>query len=424
MFRRLRTRPASTIQFLLLPLALACTQSESNRESAERWLEARNSPAPTTQPSESSPNRSAARNPDAEPAVIAPHAVRSDALIVNDEIITVDDILEPILPQVEELAKVLSGEMYYRRVLEFVRQQIVDAVAQHLIYRRASRTITEEMEPAIKRVVEQMERERIGREFHGRETEYENYLQRKRRTRDQVKLRLRKMIVVDSYLRDRLAGLIQAPRKQELESYYEEHKSEFAAPGYRELYMIDVPIAGFYDRDILLMRRPPLPEEEIAAEKKAREAIEAALAALNAGDTFEDVAKKYSNGPHKENGGYWGKIQSPMAGRWRVPYEHFLTLKSGETSGIIEASKAFFIVKVGEIQEENFARFEDVQPDIVQAIKNERFQKLKAEFLQRELDNSILGSLDQFVGQVMAAVPKPHDEDPTAMSSQRSGGRR
>lgn len=418
MSRRPHPRIPLRSLLILLTLFAGCAQDRGNEEAAERWLEKKNAGDESAGDKPGEPSDGAGRS--RESAAGAPHAVESDALIVNDEAITVDDILEPVQPEIEELARTLTGELYYRRVLEIVRQQIVDAVAQHLIYRRASRTITEEMEPQVKKAVEQMERDRIGREFHGRETEYENYLQKKRRTRDQVKERLRKSLVVDEYIRGRLRNLIPEPNRYELEQYYEAHKQDYAAPAYRELYLIDVPIAGFYDRDILLMRRPPLPEEERAAEKKARETIELAMTDLKNGEKFEDVAKRYSNGPHKDDGGYWGRIRSPMAGRWTEPYAKFVQMKSGETSDIIEAAKSYFIVRVGEIQEESYTPFESLQYELGLRIKNERFQRLKADFLQKELDDSTLGPLDKFVGQVMAAVPKPHDEDPTVLNTKLS----
>ncbi|MBX3396025.1 MAG: peptidyl-prolyl cis-trans isomerase [Phycisphaerae bacterium] len=381
----------------------ACQKDDGqNRDVAERWAERRsqNDSAPTSQSAQP------AADDDGSPT--APiHAVLSDGLMVNSEIITVNDILEPIQPEIDKLAASLTEELYYRRVLELVRQQIVDAVAHLLIYRRASQSITTEMEPAIKKAIEQMERERIGREFHGLETEYENHLQKKKTSRESVKQRLRRVIVVDSYLRERLLPRIPAPSKRELYKYYQEHIADYTIVASRELYLIDIPIAAFFERDILLRKRPPLPEEERLAAQLARDEAEAALRELNSGKDFEEVARVRSHGPHKEDGGFWGALRSPMAGRWKTPYEHFMQMREGEVSPIIEASKSFFIVKVGKVEEARVRSFEEVQPEIVQELRNERFHRLKSEFLQSELETSTIGSLELFVRQVMSNTPPP-----------------
>lgn len=395
----------------LLAATCTCAREDSgNRQTAEQWVEkqSQQSGRPTTQTSaESTPGPSNRKQPATDTSA---HAVESDGLLVNNQVVTINDILEPIQPQIDEMASSLSPELYYRRVVDLVRQQVIDSVAHLLIYRKASETVTEEMEPAIKKAIETMERERISREFNGRETEYENYLQTKRKTRDEVKERLRRIVVVDSYLRERLLQLIPSPTKRELARYYQEHLRDFTQSASRELYLIDIPVAAFYDREILLRRRPPLPEEEQIAEQKARDEIEAAMREINAGEPFEEVAKKRSHGPHKEEGGFWGDIQSPMAGRWKVPYEKFVTMREGEVSGIIEASKAYFIVKVGKVREAKTQSFEDVQPEMVSAIRNQKFHRQKGEFLQRELEKSTIGSLDRFVAQVLASVPKPESE--------------
>lgn len=413
--KTLRRRMALSLWTALIPLSwIACAHDERNRSTAEDWVERRSRESSASQPNGAGARSNRSSDDRSGPSI---HAVESDGLQVNNEVVTVNDILEPIQKQLEEMAETLTAELYYRGALELVRQEIVENVSHLLIYRRASQTITDQIEPALKKAVEQMERERITREFRGLETEYEKHLQRTRKTREQVRQRLRRSIVVDSYLRERLIPMIPTPSKKELLKHYQESIAEFTTPASRELYLIDIPFAAFYDREILLRKRPPLPEEERIAEQKARDEIAAALAAIQSGEPFEDVARRHSHGPHKEEGGFWGPIRSPMAGRWQVPYERFMQMSEGEISGIIEASKAFFIIKVGKVLAEQVRSFEDAQPEIIQVLKNRRFQRVKSEFLQQELDESTIGSLDDFVLQVMSNVPKPrgsNNDMPTA----------
>lgn len=329
------------------------------------------------------------------------HTVRSDALIVNNQTITVADILEPLRAQLEDLAGKLPSELYYRKAADLVREQIVDEVAKHLIYRRASRKITEELEPNIQKAVEMMERERINREFGGRETSYENHLERSGKTRQQVLDRLRRDIVVDSYLRERLLPMIPDPRKRELLQYYREHIGDYSTKGRRELSIIDVPIASFLDR-----RREPTPDERERAEAEARAAINAAAEALSRGEPFEEVAKKHSRFKQAD-AGYWGFLSEPLRERWEIPSKRGFEMGENEISGVIEAARSFFIVKVGRVEPAHVQTFEEAQPDIVMRLKNRRFARERSEFLQRELETSTIGPLDAFIAQVIMAAPKP-----------------
>ncbi len=396
----MRLRKACVILLALLAAAPACTQPSAPPERLRHDSEI----VPTagrSEPDAPAPALANAGPPPSEPDVFDTSAIRADALIVNGQAITVSDILEPIDPQLTELARTMSADLYYRRVAELVRQQIIDEVATLLIFRRASRRITEELEPNIQKVVELMERERINREFGGRETSYENHLQRQNKTRQQVLDRLRRDVIVDSYLRERILPMIPAPRKQELMQYYREHLADYSTPGRREVSIIDVPIASFLDKS-----RSVAPDDRARAEAEARAAIDAAHEALRRGESFEDVARRHSRFKQAD-AGYWGFLTEPLQERWETPSRRAFEMGENEISDVIVAARSFFIVKTGRVEPGHTQSFEQAQPDIVDKIRGRRFNRARAEFLQRELETSTIGSLDAFVAQVMLAAPRP-----------------
>lgn len=345
-------------------------------------------------------------------ATAPPGAIFADTLPIHGETIRVVDVLEPILPQLEKMAGELPAEAYYKRAADIVRLQIVENVAQQLIWRRASEQINDEIKPHLDKAIDKTEKDRINREFQGRETLYEKYLTKHGKTRSEVRERLRRAIVIDSYLRDRLLPLVPPPRRNELYDYFRAHQAEFGRPERREMWLIEVPIEGFLD-----FRKPISRADEQAATKLARDKIEAAASALSQGESFEEVAGRYSMGPHREEGGAWGMITAaedrthgPLQGRWSEPSRKLFEMKSGETSGIIESGKCYFIVKVGKVEPGMEPSFQDAQPHIAETMKQQRFAKLRADFLQGELDKSTIGSLDDFMGQVMDAIPASRDK--------------
>ncbi len=335
-------------------------------------------------------------------ARISPDAIHSNALIVNDETISVDDILEPILPRIEQLAGTLSPRAYYQQVGDLVRQRIIEAVAQSLIWRRAQESIEEGAEPRIDKAVDKVEKDRITREFNGSETRYEKYLTQRGKLRSEVRERLRRELIINGYLRDYLLPLVRSPRRQELRQYYDAHMDEFSKAARREMFLIDVPIRAFIDP-----RKPSTQTGWTAAQTKARQTIEDAAEALTAGDSFQDVVGKHSHGLHKKDGGGWGFIREPLQGRWAAPSKRLFEMKPSEVSEIIEAADSFFIVKVGQVEVGECVSFQDAQPSISNSLKQQRFAELRAEFLQKELKQSTLGSLDAFVTEVLKSIPPP-----------------
>ena len=203
--------------------------------------------------------------------------------------------------------------------------------------------------------------------------------------------------------------LIPSPRKSELEDYYYRHLQDYSQTERLELFLIDIPIRAFQDP-----ARAITPESEAAAGQAARRAAEQAIESLKGGEDFQAVAKKYSQGLHTEEGGAWGFITAPadrqtapLEGRWAVPSKRLFDLRAGETSGIIESAGSFFIVKCGRVEGGTRESFQEAQPKIVGAIRQQKFLERRAAFLQEELERSTIGSLDTFVSQVLRAVPSP-----------------
>ncbi len=393
------------------PPAPHVADADGHAPRAAADLSARTGAPPPEAPGAPTRSDSPGRDPAAATRVSAispaPNAVYANALVVNDDTITVDDILEPLLPRIEEMSKELLPEAYYRRVVNLIREQIIEAVAQHLIWRRAQSRMDADVEPQLDKLVDKMEKERINREFNGSETRYTRFLAKRRKTRAEVRQRLRRKIIIDNYLRGHLLPLVPSPRKRELRQYYTEHIERFSRASEREMFLIDIPHHKFLDS------RDPTSDDALeAAREQARTAIRAAAAAIDVGEAFEDVALRYSLGINRHKGGAWDSITGPLQGRWAAPSRRLFELGAGEVSEIIETPDSFFIVKAGKVQSSEVQSFQDAQPRIASAIRQDRFATLRANFLQEELNKSTIGSLDGFVAEALRAVPPPSRSSP------------
>ncbi len=347
------------------------------------------------------PGRSTDRGPDRS----SPTAVHSDVLIINDQIITVSDVLDPIEPQLEASAGRLAPAQYYKRRNAVVRRAVIEAVAERLIWQEAKFLISEQVEPQIMKAVDRLERSDINRHFDGRETRYETHLASIGKQRGEVREALKRKVVVNQYLRDKLVPMVSEPTKRELEKYYRRHIADFSSEPRTELFLIDVPVAMFFERGQIANERTTA-----VAREKARAAADAATAALDAGEPFEAVAKKYSEGRMKGAGGAYGFVstrKSPLVERYDPAWERLCRMKPDERSEVFEAHKAFFIVKAGRVESGEGKSFSEAQREIATKIRDQKFVELRANFFQERFDRAHISSLDDFYQNILNAAPKP-----------------
>lgn len=336
-------------------------------------------------------------------------AITSDVLVLNDETVDVMDVLDPIRGMLSEAAAKKPPREYLNYRDDLVRRQIVETVAERLIWQEARSAVSEDVKPQLEKIVTAMEKDRINREFGGLETNYEKYLAANGRTRADVRKMLERGIMIDRYLKDRLLPLIASPTRAELKKYYDQHQADFTTQTRRELLLIDIPIAAFLES-----RRVVTDAQIATARAKAKAQADEAARAIAAGQPFEEVAKKYSKGLNKEKGGSWGVIDEPLQDRWEVPSKRLFTLGHGQVSEVIEVEKSFFIVKANVVEQGKTTSFTDAQPEIMRKMRQERFIKLRGEFLQKRFAKSQVGSMDDFYRRVLAACPRPGGEKAAA----------
>lgn len=150
--------------------------------------------------------------------------------------------------------------------------------------------------------------------------------------------------------------------RPELLAAYRERVKEFSEPPAVKWQQIQVSSRNFGDK------------------AEARQHAEAALAELQKGMPFSDVAKKYSDGPDAANGGIWDWTQ----------YESVLTelqeplskLPPKTPSQIITTANAFQIVQVVERREMKTRPFAEVQEQIREEIADARHKARVKEILE------------------------------------------
>jgi len=419
----MRTARARLILVAPIGIVLGCTSADGERGGVVEWWRGRSGETGDSSPS-SDARRDADRQSELAPARLADRgdradppsrrhrapsrgAVRAGVLAVGDEIITVADVLDPIRPALERAARESSTSDYIKQRDGLVRRAVIDAVSELLIWQEARFLIDEQIEPQLQKAVDRLEKQDINRDFGGRETRYENYLASMGKTRQEVREGIRRKVVVNQYLRDKLVPMIAAATKPERRRYYDDHLHEFSTPAKRELHLIDIPIRVFLENIDLGDE-----QKEARARESALAAIDAAAAELAAGKPFDEVAKKHSHGVRKDAGGAWGFLsieECSLQDRWRPVWERLGQMQPGECGRPFEASKAFFIVRVGRAEGGETVSFRDAQQTIADRLRDQRYAKRRAEFLQKRFDKTHIRNedLDDFFRQVLTSAPTP-----------------
>ncbi|MCZ6654020.1 MAG: peptidyl-prolyl cis-trans isomerase [Planctomycetota bacterium] len=320
--------------------------------------------------------RPASAGPYRSDAVADPTAAHTapaypvSVLNINEESLTVEDVLEPLMPTLREQAAALPLEQLQRFVRERVQVELVTQVQNLLLHQEASKGITDQILGVVDRYVDQEIRDRVTREFGGRQTRFEVHLASMGMTLEDAREKVRRRIVIVKYLQDHVIVRIADPTRQELLDFYNTNIESYTQQSSRELCMIDIPKGD--------------------DAQASRTAIEEARSRLDAGEDFRDVARGLSLGIHAAEGGSWGHIKSPLHGRYAEPSAIFFKLDEGRSSGVVETDEAFFIVKAGDVIESETRPFVDVQPELVERYRNAQFEILRSEKVRELLEKAAI----------------------------------
>lgn len=340
--------------------------------------------------------RPAAASPAAhrEPApapTSTPVSSATDVLYVNGEALAVSQILDPLRQQLRDAAARGSKQEYLEFAQARCRDEVLRQVQDLLIYQEAAKSVTDQITEVLDRYVDGQIKDRVNKEFGGRQSRFERYLKDQHTSLDDYRENERKRIIGIKYLQDTIVPKIADPTRQELLDFYFQNMDQYSQPEKRQLLLIDIAKAG---------------EPDVA-----RRAIDEALERLRAGEPFEDVAWELSTGLHAQDGGDWSFVSSPLHGRYEEVSAALFQLSENEVSDIIETDAAFFIVKAGKIEASRAESFAAVQPQLVERYRNFQFDLLRQAQVQELLENAVIDPSEElFFAAVLRATERTYDD--------------
>jgi peptidyl-prolyl cis-trans isomerase SurA len=247
--------------------------------------------------------------------------------IVNSDLILWSEVKRELAPERERIEKLYRGEELARRLKMAEAMALTTMIERRLQLQEAKvRNIDvgdQEVKQAVKQLIQQ------GEKIDDKDPASTKSV------RDQLTL----LRVVDREVR---SGVMVAD--PEMKRYYQEHRDRFALP---EEYTLS---------QILI--KPRSPDDMADAKNTTREI----MALLKQGESFEDLALRYSDGPNASRGGRLGLVRQ---GELLPAIERGVSnLPSGGISDVIESPEGLHIVRLEDKKPKQFRPYEEVKQEI------------------------------------------------------------
>ena len=301
-----------------------------------------------------------------EPGPMSDHAV---VAIVNGEPLLAGELLAPFRPyivqarsrgaadwQLEQLKKAAIEKLLDERIDQTLLVQSLKQKLSAEQLKQIDEKLTEEFAKECRRIMEQMEvdsKVEVERQLAEQGTSLYEYEQAFKT--GQLAMLCRE---------ERLGGQIPVIGRRELLEYYYDHADKYEHPARVQFQLLMVSF------------------QKNGGPDGARQKLDAALAELDRGEAFPDVAQRYSDGPNADRGGQWDWLKPGEFADRQVDSALF-ELPVGEPSGVFQTSNAFVVVKVTDREPAGRTPFAEVQDEIrvalLQAARDEARTELLAE---------------------------------------------
>ena len=288
------------------------------------------------------------------------------AAIVEDKIITVDDIRRDITPLLQTLQQTARNEKEFNEKLEALEDDVIqNRIDRVLIVKEFNKPVDGD-EKKKKQVPASIIDNQIAEieitQFDGDRSKFLAYLRSRGMTvRDYRKEQEEDIIY--NYMRQQQHKSQSFVSPVKVETYYKENKDRF----YQE------------DSALLLVIQFTRPGGETDAQLEGK--AQAVLAKFHSGDSFAELARQFSQDTRRNKGGDWGWTKrSDM----RKEFSDVLfNLKKGEVSHPIFTPEGCFLLYVEDRKFAGIQTLEEVRDDVERILAQQMTRQSQERWLER-----------------------------------------
>jgi len=306
---------------------------------------------------------------------VLPIALSADTVVeeiiarINNEIITRSEYVRS-REQVKQEAQQQDAANADKIFAERQRDVLRDLIDQQLLLQKAKDLgITGDTE-LIKRLDEMRKQMNLGTM-----EELEKAAEAQGVSYEDFKQNLRNQIVTQRVIGQEVGSHLSINKEDE-QRFYDEHRSDLKRP--EQVRLSEILIAPKTDAANSQM---PLPGDSNSALAAAQAKAEDVLAQIRKGASFEDLAKKSSDGPSAKDGGDLSYFKRGTLAKELE--DRVFAMKAGDVSDVIRTKQGFVILKVTEHQTEGIPSMKEVEPRIQDALYMQKLQPALRAYLTK-----------------------------------------
>jgi len=334
--------------------------------------------------------------PTVTPEVPAPKAtgrtevVAATMLQVNDQFITVDDVLDALDTKLTVLAREATEDQFRGQsqglILDEARRKMTDLLvvgeAERRLDERRIKQVDVEVATARKAMIA---------EAGGSSLRLEADLAREGRTLSGVLEDYRRGLMIRAYMEARFMPSVAVNRRM-LWDYYRAHRKDYTTEEKVQMQIVAAPLRAFLAGGAA----KPTKLERDAAKQKARTLIDEAAAALKEGEEFGKVAVRLSKGIKAKKEGIWPMMLAGSFLESKVEEAAF-AMSEGQVSDPIETDSGYYIVKTRAVKPGVQTSFEDAQEEIEGTLRRQQLIELQEEYFRKLRGDATIVQSAEFI---------------------------
>jgi peptidyl-prolyl cis-trans isomerase SurA len=353
-------------------------------------------------------------------AVAAADIVDGVAAIVNDKVITYSEVRGFVQPVAQQLRRNFSGQ----DLVDQVRKAEMDALDQLIERALIIQEFKEKGYKIPETAIEQQINDIISSDYGGNRAAFVKTLEAENLTLSQYRDQVRERVIIQAMRSHKTQqAIVVSPHK--MEKYYEENLDQYKVGEQIKLRMIFIKRGEPVPAVSIVEQTPSAPtnhlsqtnsetaatttNQEATAEAAATNATTTAstnetnaptdaepavpamidlqhkladeiLAKLDAGDSFESMAKVYSEGKEAKEGGDWGWIGKDVLRK--ELNETAFSLKAGQHSRVIETAEGYYILHVEDVKPAHTVALAEVRDDIEKILLQQQRAKMQEDWVK------------------------------------------
>lgn len=287
------------------------------------------------------------------------------------------DFLEREMTAFKLMSRQQGREVKAESEDKIARKILQGKIEEELIYQKARLASVQVPDEIILKEIEQIEKQFPDPKL------FERALAMQHLTRGSLREKIERQLVAEKYLRQVIVPKIKRDQLDP-KGHYENNKTEFMKPKMYDVSHIFVATMDVSSQKGVADQASRKKAQRIldGINKEAHDKISTVVDKIKNGEGFKKLANDFSEDESsKEKGGSLG-VLLPETTIPEIAAE-MTRLALGESSGIIQSSYGYHIIRLNNIINSHLAPFEEVKSDILNLLMVRETQKLKEELLTR-----------------------------------------